>query len=205
LIQLAHLESQSYFNESYTDLYDFCLCLSKYCGADNLKALKAACEKVIGVLEPNKSRDIEERFDKIVVHSTHFGSLYQHSHGLSIYFPWTKPLGDAKGSALGRYDKYKFTRQFKDPLKDDSWKSFLDLYLEKTKREARDAKVSRALSRAGVGVGELSGDHKTSGATGSVCSCISIKNFPTVERRIKGKCLRMGEPTMSEELKERDQ
>jgi hypothetical protein len=201
LIQLAHLESQSYFNESYTDLYDFCLCLSKYCGTDNLMALKAACVNVMGVLEPNKSEDIEERFDKIVVHSTHFGSLYQHSHGLSIYFPWTKPLGDAKGSALGRYDKYKFTTAFKD----NSWKSFLDLYLHKTLREARDEKVSRALNKAGVGVGELSGDHKTSGASGPACSCISIKNFRTTERVVKGKCRRMGTPTMSPELKERDQ
>ena len=33
LILLAHWESQSFYEENYTDLYDFCLCLSKKCGA----------------------------------------------------------------------------------------------------------------------------------------------------------------------------
>ena len=31
-ILLAHWKSQSYFQENYTDLYDFCFCLSDFCG-----------------------------------------------------------------------------------------------------------------------------------------------------------------------------
>ncbi len=201
LIQLAHLESQSYYNEYYTDLYDFCLCLKRSCQTENLRCLKLACHNVIEVLKPNDSENIDERFSKIVVHSSHFGSLYQHSHGLSVYFPWTEPIGDLKGSVLRRYKKYKFTTDFP---KGNSWRSFLKLYLEETKREPRDkvahhginSQTFTAFSSAALGVLEgdqktsgASGPQKTSGASGS-CSCISIKNFPTVELTIKGKkCL----------------
>ena len=199
LIQLAHLESQSYYNESYTDLYDFCLCLKRSCQAENLRCLKWACHNVIEVLKPNDSENIDERFSKIVVHSSHFGSLYQHSHGLSVYFPWTEPIGDLKGSVLRRYKNYKFTADFQ---KGKSWRSFLKLYLDETKREPRDRVAHQGVnsqafvaysSTAGVLEGQktsgASGPQKTSGASGS-CSCISIKNFPTVELTIKGKkCL----------------
>ena len=207
LIQLAHLESQSYFNESYTDLYDFCYCLSKSCIADNLKRLKAACCAVIAELEPNNSTAIGERFSKIVVRSTNFGSLYQHSHGLSVYFPWTQPLGDEKGSVLKRYKKYRFTKEFQ---KENSWRSFLKLYLKKTEREPRyeyestyDENIS--LAYVGYGVGQLSGalesPQKTSGASGPSCQCASIKNFPVVVRTIKGKKCLVRELALSQELR----
>ena len=205
LIQLAHLESQSYYHENYTDLYDFCLCLSRNCLAENLKGLKAACESVMTELEPNNSTTIGERFSKIVVHSTHFGSLYQHSHGLSIYFPWNKPLGDLKGSVLKRYKKYKFTQAFQ---KKNSWRKFLKLYLKKTQREARDKfeVTSENISLAAVGYGmgrlsELESPQKTSGASGPTCSCVSIKNFPTVKRRVKGKKCWMRGLAMSQEFR----
>lgn len=196
LIQLAHLESQSYFNENYTDLYDFCYCLARSCKTESLQDLKAACDAVIAELEPNDSPTIGERFSKIVVRSTNFGSLYQHSHGLSVYFPWTKPLGDSRGSVLKRYKKYKFTEEFQ---KENSWRSFLKVYLKKTQREAREKfEISHdeniILASVGYGVGQLSGQlsalegpQKTSGASGSTCHCASIKNFPVVVRTIKGK------------------
>src|SRR5688572_18145068 len=38
-IQLAHLESQSYFSENYTDLYDFCFCLAESCKSSSLGTL----------------------------------------------------------------------------------------------------------------------------------------------------------------------
>lgn len=205
LIQLAHLESQSYYNESYTDLYDFCYCLSRSCKTDNLKCLKAACDAVIEELETNNSPNIGTRFSKIVVRSTNFGSLYQHSHGLSVYFPWTQPLGDVKGSVLERYKRYKFTEEFQ---KENSWQSFLELYLKKTQREARDKfEISHneniVLASVGYGVGQLSaleGPQKTSGASGPACHCASIKNFPVVERRIKGKQCRVRQLAISQEF-----
>jgi len=205
LIQLAHLESQSYFNENYTDLYDFCYCLARSCNAESLRCLKVACEAVMAELEPDNSTDVGERFSRIVVRSTNFGSLYQHSHGLSVYFPWTTPLGDSKGSVLKRYKKYKFTEEFQ---KGHSWRSFLKLYLKKTLREAREKfEVSRdenvILASVGYGVGQLSaleGPQKTSGASGATCHCASIKNFPVVVRTIKGRKYCVRKLAMSQEF-----
>ena len=197
LIQLAHLESQSYYNESYTDLYDFCFCLIENYKAGNFPdfpELIAACVEVMKLLDPGDC-DKSKRFNNIVVHSRHFGSQYQYSHGLSVYFPWTKPVGNAKGSAFGRYDKYKFTtdtrdRNDKDTEKDNSWLSFLKTYLAATERKAREKNAdSRTLSRRELSeyrAGELGPDpNKTSGSTGATCGCVSIKNFPTEDRPIK--------------------
>lgn len=206
LIQLAHLESQSFFNENYTDLYDFCYCLSRSCKTENLKCLKAACDAVIEELEINDSTNIDARFSKIVVRSTNFGSVYQHSHGLSVYFPWTQPLGDVKGSILERYKGYKFTVEFPP---ENSWQSFLELYLKKTQREPRDKfeisqDESLILASVGYGVGQLSAleaPQKTSGASGPSCQCASIKNFPVVERRIKGKQCRVRQLAISQDFR----
>ena len=200
LIQLAHLESQSYYSESYTDLYDFCLCLHRSCEVESLNNLKAACKDVITALELKSSEDIE-RFDNIVVRSSHFGSLYQHSHGLSVYFPWTRPLGDLKGDVLERYSDYKFTKE----LEEDSWLSFLELYFEATKREARNPVDTNSVI-TGYGSGQLNQlsmlerEHKTSGASGATCTCISIKNFPTEIQNLKGKSCRMRRLAMSPDL-----
>lgn len=144
LILLAHWESQSYWDEMYTDLYDFCFCLKRRCrsrldelkklgrlplaalgknvGSDKLAtvkklqnavkeltALKNACGGVIKLLATNPvpttlptttpsakkiSEDLSNRFSKVVVHSEQFGPLYQYSRGLSIYFPWARPVDD---------------------------------------------------------------------------------------------------------------
>lgn len=203
LIQLAHLESQSYYNESYTDLYDFCFCLTDNCKSGDFPKLIEACKEVMEVLDP-RNRDHSERFNNVVVHSRHFGSQYQYSHGLSVYFPWSKPVGDAKGSALGRYDDYKFTTSFRKDKKDNSWLSFLKSYLVETEREPRRGGAgSRTISRRELSeyrAGELGPDpNKTSGSTGATCGCVSIKNFPTERKkiRLKGKNCWMRKLTMN--------
>lgn len=124
LILLAHWESQSYWGESYTDLYDFCRCLRKRCGLAldsvekygdeektveiraELKELMTACADVMLLLDrkrPDKGRkrlSLDDRFSKLVVHSCHFGPKYQYSHGLSVYFPWSVPVDDPETLAL---------------------------------------------------------------------------------------------------------
>lgn len=204
LIQLAHLESQSYFNESYTDLYDFCLCLARNCRkAKNFKPLRTACKRVMRKLEqsdkPSNSDTRDKVFNRVVIHSKHFGSLYQHSHGLSIYFPWSKPLGNADDSVLKKYDKYKFTEEFKEP---NSWLSFLNLYLAKTERKARNGVKGKAGFKAEFGgaLSTLEPPHKTSGASGPGCTCPSIKNFQTEEITIKGKNRRVQKCAMSRDF-----
>ena len=189
-IQLAHLESQSFFEENYTDLYDFCLCLARKCNGKQ-KSLKDACIEVMRVLKPNSEADtIDERFNSIVIHSRNLGWQYQHSHGLSIYFPWSWPLGDVNKLVLTRYEDYAFTSALGGR---NNWSEFLDRYLTATERERRDNDLSfdEFVRNNDFGWGFLqkpsAAFQKPSAATGGSCNCPSIKNFPTEDRPVQGK------------------
>ena len=96
LIKLAHLEAQSYWHETYTDLFDFCRCLERKCKPSDPKdpidpidkAILVACELVIEKLKESN------RPDGLIIGSDYFGPLFQYSHGLSVYFPWAAPVQD---------------------------------------------------------------------------------------------------------------
>ncbi|MEN3329604.1 MAG: hypothetical protein V7638_4411 [Acidobacteriota bacterium] len=163
LILLAHWESQSFWEENYTDLYDFCLCLSRRCNdamrlyakldelVNKLGRVKEACDGLIDVLRIINSDDLAERFRGLVIHAGNFGTKYQYAHGLSVYFPWCEPLDDepreselqnvasppepeaTNQTVLDCYKSYDFNTD----LGVDSWSSFLELYFKKTKRKSR--------------------------------------------------------------------
>jgi hypothetical protein len=172
LILLAHWDAQSFFSENYTDLWDFCDCLAKRCddartgleilekkGATarplkvtqrDLLNISELCHAVQDVLAPENWR---ERPPGIVRHADNFGSEFQYARGLSIYFPWCKPLDDRRATlnleqdfneqtqrqatrktVLENYKEYDFTGE----LGDDSWLSFLLTYFDETKRDPRN-------------------------------------------------------------------
>jgi hypothetical protein len=180
LIIWAHWRSQSYWQESYTDLFDFCQCLeTKLSDGD---ALKTAC------------KEVREALDKVVLRSCYVGPTYQYSHGLSIFFPWSRPVAE---EVLEQYEQYAFEAG----LGGTSWLSFLSSYFEETKRKSRDVEDGRG-AREGNPVfakaaenfswdGALSGGKpdpalKRDPAHGrDSCECPSIKNFPQ-ETRIRG-------------------
>ena len=116
-IILAHWRAQSYKFEEYTDLCDFCNLLQSRCNdkRDIDKRVKQACLRVAGEIE-----------DKYVLKSCYCGGAFQHSHGLSIYFPWVEEKGVM--------DDYK-TLNF---VKATGWGDFLETYLRETRREPRD-------------------------------------------------------------------
>ena len=132
LIKLAHLEAQSYWQETYTDLYDFCLCLERRCDKNDpiQKAMAEACDDV--------KLKLEEGPDSLIVQSDHYGPLFQYSHGLSIFFPWSQPMQENRAplsdDILARYESYEFTKE----LGRESWLSFLKKYFMETKRASRD-------------------------------------------------------------------
>jgi hypothetical protein len=217
LIKLAHLEAQSYFQETYTDLYDFCFCLSRRCDQDQpiqqewkadfdvaIKNLREACNAVVDAL---KETPLEARKENtpysVVVHSDHFGPLFQYSHGLSIFFPWTRPVQEEPivldDNVLTRYEKYEFTKA----LGKASWLSFLDAYFTGTRRKSREdedgvkkieaataspngngsivgipanAAIINAL-KDGPRLGNESPSLKDGPRLGTGCTC-SIKNYP---------------------------
>jgi hypothetical protein len=163
-ILLAHWESQSYFGESYTDLYDFCEQLQQHCAQSGSQdGIVKACEEVRLLLESERCDDPKDKsktdpnglFHKLVVFSDYYGPAFQHSNGLSIFFPWKVPTAEVTTN----YGGYEFTTE----LEPNSWMSFLNEYFFETKRPMKGEKKvtkdffeSTAQSRLQVPPEELS-------------------------------------------------
>jgi hypothetical protein len=131
-ILLAHWDAQSYWQESYTDLYDFCFRLYERCEdakpiyektKATLQSIQEKCNRVIRVLTSGN--------DNLVIRSDFTGPDLQYSHGLFVFFPWSEP-GNRK-FWLKEYGSYKF--------KETSWRKFLDRYFQNTMRQPRGYEV----------------------------------------------------------------
>jgi hypothetical protein len=227
LVLLAHWESQSYWQEDYTDLFDFCFCLRRMCITDiessaseeataMQRGLLTAASRICTYLTPHASRaekDLETRFARLVVHSANIGFTYQYSHGLSVYFPWSEPLGDVEKSIINNYKNYAFHTEFEN----DSWFSFLETYFNLTKRRPRAEELPLPKEASEIGAASfnfglegvntfndlitLEGDpnkptpamsdpNKPSPRTGGACECPSIKNYPTVGKHVGVRTIR---------------
>ena len=148
LIVLAHWKSQSYWQETYSDLYDFCLCLRRL--SDQPKrdpqdqrhqsfarreydikriAIIDACNALIAKLRPQNG----SQTDGPVVCADFIGPDCQYSHGLSIYFPWSNPVADENDHVLENYKDYEFTKV----VGPEYWYKFLNTYFTDTQREDR--------------------------------------------------------------------
>lgn len=167
VIQLAHLKSQSFYQEMYTDLYDFCFCISNKvkelkercpCGSgtacqclpDTLIALDGACGNVMDhLMKERPGQPQGQAFERMIVSAEFLGPDYQYSRGMSIYFPWTRPSGDRR--ILSEYSHYKFHTEFEPPpvagvlpedddtKKERSWLTFLTEYFKRTLRTVSSA------------------------------------------------------------------
>ena len=172
LILLAHLKSQSFWGEEYTDLKDFCHCLHDLCDDTGLQGrIKTACQDVFDILESDPSNP----FNKLIVFSDNFGWQYQYARGLSIYFPWVEPVGQADENLVVNYEQYAFNKD----LGANSWASFLKEYFVKTKRPVEDADARPKLvgydilkpggsNRAGPGAGAGTAVALNSGLTAAL-------------------------------------
>ena len=156
VIQLAHLKSQSFFQELYSDLYDFCFCINnkiddlrgRTCQCGNarcshatppMRDLYLACSKVMDMLvkeEPPRS-GVDPAEGKIVISAEFVGYQYQYSHVLSILLPWVRPVADRR--ILAEYREYKFTKD----AGEHSWFSFLDKYFETTMRAPSSDEIDK--------------------------------------------------------------
>ncbi|HEU4479643.1 MAG TPA: clostripain-related cysteine peptidase, partial [Pyrinomonadaceae bacterium] len=135
-VLLSHWRSQSFFNEMYTDLYDFCFCLSNKIKAlegggstnNDLTDIREGCEKVMDLLvKENPRRDAQSSSEQLIVASDSLGPAFQYSRGLSIYFPWQEPSKDSR--IMAQYDRYRFSTEITN-----NWAGFLRAYFEATKR-----------------------------------------------------------------------
>jgi hypothetical protein len=134
LILLAHWEAQSYWQESYTDIYDFCYRLDDGCAAvlnkpthdkkptetaKVVKAIQDACGDVMEVLRRGKDSE-----DRLVLRSDYVGPAFQYTHGFSVFFPWSRTMND------------RFWKDYSQNYKFESanWHEFLDKYWKVTMR-----------------------------------------------------------------------
>lgn len=158
----SHWKAQSFFQDMYTDLYDFCYCIVDRFNRiqegnkennDNpispqLTELKDAClELMVHLAKPKFTNAPEEDVDPLVVTSQLAGPAYQYSQGVSVYFPWTRPSEDSH--IIQQYQDYKIHREFHPKLNTEStpprneesnktdrksWLDFLHVYFEQTQR-----------------------------------------------------------------------
>jgi hypothetical protein len=128
---LAHWEAQSYKDEEYVDLADFCDRLRMHIGD---RDVRDACSDVIAVV------------DQVVGVTSFSGSAFQFSTGLSIYFPWCYDAAKAGRGASGlsdleSYQKLAFSRE-------TLWGHFLEAYLWATRRAPRSELSGRQTREA---------------------------------------------------------
>ena len=157
-VRLARLEAQSYWGESFVDLYDFCERLLKKCNqavrAHNqiLKQLgfrgrlqrRFRATPLVQLLIETIGRclSVMQKIEEMVIDSYYIGADLQYSHGLSIFFPWTLPgepytfvaTGDEYilKTAFETYAEYQF-------VKDSQWADFLRVFFKATLRRVRRA------------------------------------------------------------------
>ncbi len=126
-IILAHWEAQAYKRETYTDLWDFCDLLQERFQEDDPIAVHCnAVKEAIQEMTHSYSR--------------YYGPEFQHSHGLSIYFPWREFEGELKEYVTLDFAKKKKT----------DWGDFLENYLEVTRREKRGEKRIEKGEKTGI-------------------------------------------------------
>jgi hypothetical protein len=135
----------------YTDLYDFCFCLSnkikaliepecrsieaegspvepQYRPSKELTDIEEACDEVMKVLaKENPKKEGDANSQQFIVAADSLGPAFQYSRGLSIYFPWSEPSKDSH--IMSQYARYRFSMDIEKP-----WVDFLHEYFAKTIR-----------------------------------------------------------------------
>ena len=123
LLLLAHWKAQSYKWEQYTDLVDFVDELSKECESFINHSSSDKQKKMYGELL-TQCEDIQKVVEKVVLDTDFSGPDFQHSHGLSVYFPWSRC------SYAEEYRQTAFAQR-------TGWGDFLEDYFRGTQRKPR--------------------------------------------------------------------
>lgn len=128
VILQVHWKCQSYMYDQNVDLGDFCELLHRECGlvaeefgvpedsggeeVDPLRWVQEKCQRVL------------EELRKAVILSGFSGGAYQYSHGISVFFPWSRLAYQASKK---NYEGLWFAKDV--GRRKFSWKSFLTKYL----------------------------------------------------------------------------
>lgn len=167
-VRLARLEAQSYWNETFVDLYDFCERLIQKVndlakrydtvvapfrregedeGIGSEKALLLTATDVI-----SGCIDVMNEVKELVpnTHSYYIGSELQYSHGISIYFPWTLPAGPYFSKPMRSRKEYWLETPFETYsrysfVRESEWGDFLNVFFKATLRNMRRGNRTFAL------------------------------------------------------------
>jgi hypothetical protein len=123
-VTLAHWSAQSYKWGEFIDLWDFCGQLLRFLpksAPGETRKIREFC------------RIVQEQIDKAVRFTCYSGPEFQHSHGVSVYFPWSAQ------HVAPAYRALKFAEA-------TGWFDFLDTYLKRTRR-LRRAHIEKAVPR----------------------------------------------------------
>ena len=205
LMILAHWEAQSFFQEQYTDLYDYCFRLRTKCKSELAKTpsrptqavlteIDAACKKVMETLKRGK----HNRDNGVIVRSEFSGPAYQYTHGLSVFFPWAEPVGNRMWDKF--YKRYAFRKTgwhlflqdyFADTMRkpegdevNDVEPPFIAKTLDKDLLELLHAMATKVFNDDGQlgthGSRDPLGSAGSRDPQGDGCDCQSIKNYPSI-------------------------
>jgi hypothetical protein len=162
-IVLAHWEAQAYKSDDFVDLYDFCDCLIERLvvpGKDKTQSAQIK-SRYANVKSPatdiiesciNVKNLIEDGEDPVVLQACFTGAAFQHSHGLSIYFPWFEvpdPLKEDRNDPEKTPDS-KVLSEYKNlAFSETKWGEFVETYLDVTRRKRRneDNKEAKPFAR----------------------------------------------------------
>jgi hypothetical protein len=139
-ILLSHWKAQIFYNEMFTDIYDFCFCfrgkvreVTQRGGVTltpEVLEINRACGDLMDVLvKENPKKRNDPVIEQLIIAAESIGPAYQYSRGLSVYFPWSEPSEDSQ--IMAEYEKYRFHTKFGEA----SWLTFLRAYFETTMRE----------------------------------------------------------------------
>ena len=138
-ILLAHWEAQSYYDENFIDLYDFCfrLVARKKTTQSKSAVTRAALTKIFNacgaVMDVLKRGALGHDFGPIV-RCVFCGPAYQYSHGLSVFFPWAEPIGSNMWDQ--QYEQYELNQR-------TGWRNFLKTYFDVTMRQTQQDEHDR--------------------------------------------------------------
>lgn len=219
VILLSHLKSQSFYQEMYTDIYDFCFCITqkwRQLGEPaSLATLATACGGVMEVLRKEHPTaplpPHKKPWERFIVSAEFLGPSYQYSRGISVYFPWTRPVGDRR--IMAEYAHYRFHTDFVNTKPWDqselsepsepspsgkSWLDFLDTYFKQTVRRASSDECDPR--RFPTGCEDITPLPKPSEP--DICADPNQQTAPTVEPPVSDDERRRREQQEEQELKE---
>ena len=142
-VLLAHWKAQGYKDEQHVDVLDFCDLLKQrmeeiLAAHENLddqdsRQIANVCIRIIRACQQvQESVEGGEGIDPLVLEAAQSGAAFQHSRGISIFFPWAE-VTDATGFKV--MEHYSSALQFAG---DTHWDEFVKQFHTSTQRAARE-------------------------------------------------------------------